>query len=187
MKITATPLAGLFVIEPRVFEDPRGYFIEMHHLLRYQSSGMHQSYVQDNLSFSLRGTLRGLHFQITKPQAKLVQVLTGEVFDVAVDIRPDSSSFGKWFGIRLSEQNKKQFYIPEGFAHGFCVLSENAHFCYKCSAYYDPQDEGGVLWCDQTIGIDWPVKNPILSVKDRQLPHLADLTPEQLYWPTRKK
>ncbi|MBT8366867.1 MAG: dTDP-4-dehydrorhamnose 3,5-epimerase [Deltaproteobacteria bacterium] len=187
MKITATPLEGLLVIQPRVFEDPRGYFIETHHGLRYQECGIDQSFVQDNLSFSVQGTLRGLHFQIAKPQAKIVQALTGEIFDVAVDIRPESSSFGKWFGIHLSEQNKTQLYIPQGFAHGFCVLSENAHFSYKCSNYYDPQDEGGILWSDRTIGIDWPVKDPILSVKDSRFPFLADLAPEQLYQPTRKK
>jgi dTDP-4-dehydrorhamnose 3,5-epimerase len=187
MKITATPLEGLLIIEPRVFEDTRGYFIETHHMLRYQECGIDQSFVQDNLSFSVKGTLRGLHFQITKPQAKLVQVLTGEIFDVAVDIRPESSNFGKWFGIHLSEQNKNQLYIPAGFAHGFCVLSENAHFSYKCSNYYDPQDEGGILWSDRTIGIDWPVKDPIISVKDSRFSYLADLAPEQLYRQTRKK
>jgi dTDP-4-dehydrorhamnose 3,5-epimerase len=181
MKTTATPLEGLIVIEPQIFGDERGFFLETHHQQRYREYGIDRIFVQDNLSFSVKGTLRGLHFQVTKPQAKLVQALTGEVFDVAVDIRPDSATFGKWFGIHLSQQNKYQLFIPEGFAHGFCVLTESAHFAYKCSAYYDPQDEGGILWSDQTIAIDWPLKNPILSEKDSQFSSLSDLAPEALY------
>ena len=177
MKTIATPLDGLVIIEPQIFGDNRGFFLETHHQQRYRECGIDCRFIQDNLSFSEKGTLRGLHFQITNPQAKLVQALTGEIFDVAVDIRPDSNTFGKWFGIRLSEQNKYQLFIPEGFAHGFCVLSDSAHFLYKCSNYYDPQDEGGILWSDQTLAIDWPIINPILSEKDSQLPHLADLTP----------
>ena len=180
MKTIATPLEGLVVIEPRIFGDNRGFFLETHHRQRYRDCGIDRIFVQDNLSFSVKGTLRGLHFQITKPQAKLVQALTGEIFDVAVDIRPHSTTFGQWFGIRLSEHNKCQLFIPEGFAHGFCVLSEGAHFSYKCSEYYDPQDEGGILWSDRGLGIDWPIKSPILSEKDSRFPCLADLAPDIL-------
>jgi dTDP-4-dehydrorhamnose 3,5-epimerase len=180
MKTIATPLDGLILIEPRIFGDNRGFFLETHNQRRYRQCGIDCSFVQDNLSFSVKGTLRGLHFQNANPQAKLVQALTGEIFDVAVDIRPHSTTFGKWFGIRLSEQNKYQLFIPQGFAHGFCVLSDKALFSYKCSAYYDPQDEGGILWSDQTLAIDWPLKNPILSEKDRQLPQLAEIVPDSL-------
>jgi len=180
MKTIATPLEGLVIVEPRVFGDNRGFFLETHHRRKYRDLGIDCRFVQDNLSFSVKGTLRGLHFQVAKPQAKLVQALTGEVFDVAVDIRPDSATFGDWFGIRLSEHNKRQLFIPEGFAHGFCVLSENAHFSYKCSEYYDPRDEGGILWSDQNLAINWPIKNPILSEKDSRFPLLADLNPADL-------
>jgi dTDP-4-dehydrorhamnose 3,5-epimerase len=181
MKTIPTPIDGLVVIEPQVFEDERGYFLEIHHQQRYRESGIDRIFVQDNFSFSVKGTIRGLHYQRTKPQAKLVQALTGEIYDVAVDIRTDSSTFGQWFGIRLSEQNKYQMFIPEGFAHGFCVLSENAHFSYKCSEYYDPQDEGGILWSDQKLAIDWPISNPKISEKDRHLPQLADLEQAALF------
>ena len=175
MKIVKTPLDGLLIIKPRIFGDDRGYFLETHHQLKYQDVGIDCRFVQDNLSFSVKGTLRGLHFQRTKPQAKLIQALTGEIFDVAVDIRPNSSTYGEWFGIHLSEKNRHQLFVPQGFAHGFCVLSESAHFAYKCSEYYDPKDEGGILWSDQTLAIDWPINNPILSEKDRQLPCLSDI------------
>jgi dTDP-4-dehydrorhamnose 3,5-epimerase len=180
MKIIETPLAGLLIIEPRIFGDDRGFFYETHHRQRYRQYGIDRNFVQDNFSYSVKGTLRGLHFQIKNPQAKLVQALTGEIYDVAVDIRPTSATYGQWFGINLSEQNKYQLFIPEGFAHGFCVLSKSAHFFYKCSTYYDPQDEGGILWSDQTLAIDWPIKNPIISGKDCQFPELSDLTPAQL-------
>ena len=175
MKIVKTPLDGLLIIKPRIFGDDRGYFLETHHQLKYQDGGIDCRFVQDNLSFSVKGTLRGLHFQKTKPQAKLIQTLTGEIFDVAVDIRPNSSTYGEWFGIHLSGKNLHQLFVPQGFAHGFCVLSESAHFAYKCSDYYDPQDEGGILWSDQNLAIDWPINNPILSAKDRQLPCLSDI------------
>jgi len=180
MKTIAAPLEGLVIVEPRVFGDNRGFFLETHHRRRYRELGIDRRFVQDNLSFSVKGTLRGLHFQVAKPQAKLVQALTGEIFDVAVDIRPDSATFGDWFGIRLSERNKRQLFIPEGFAHGFCVLSEKAHFSYKCSEYYDPQDEGGILWSDHDLAINWPIENPILSEKDSRFPLLADLNPADL-------
>ena len=175
MQIKATPLDGVLVIEPRVFEDERGYFLEIHHQQRFQSAKIGGVFVQDNLSFSKNNVLRGLHFQKTKPQAKLIQVISGGIFDVAVDLRPDSPTFGQWFGVVLSEENKRQLFVPEGFAHGFCVLSHCAHVAYKCSDYYDPEDEVGLLWSDPDIGIDWPVKDPILSAKDRQLGYLKDL------------
>jgi dTDP-4-dehydrorhamnose 3,5-epimerase len=180
MKILTTPLEGVFVIEPQVFEDHRGFFMETYHQSRYQESGFHRIFVQDNLSFSARGTLRGLHYQIRKPQAKLVQVVTGEIFDVTVDIRPNSPTFSKWTGILLSEQNRRQVFIPEGFAHGFCVLSNTAHFLYKCSDFFNPYDEGGIVWSDPTIGIEWPIKDPVLSEKDKQLPQLSEILPRQL-------
>ena len=186
MKIIETPLEGLLVIEPRIFGDDRGFFFETHHRQRYREYGIDRNFVQDNFSFSVKGTLRGLHFQIKTPQAKLVQALTGEIYDVAVDIRPASATYGQWYGIKLSEQNKYQLFIPEGFAHGFCVLSKSAHFSYKCSAYYDPQDEGGILWSDQTLAIDWPIKNPIISDKDCHLPELSDLTPAEIVVGERK-
>ena len=180
MNILTTPLEGVFIIEPKVFEDDRGFFMETYHQGRYRESGFHRIFVQDNLSFSKQGTLRGLHYQIKQPQAKLVQVFTGEIYDVSVDIRPDSSTFGKWVGILLSDQNRRQVFIPEGFAHGFCVLSTTAHFLYKCSEFYNPYDEGGIVWSDPTIGIKWPIKNPILSEKDKQLPQLSEVLPQQL-------
>ena len=181
MKTIATSLEGLLILEPKVFEDERGYFLETYHGLRYRDSGVKTSFVQDNLSFSKKNILRGLHFQITQPQIKLVQVISGEIFDVAVDIRPTSATFGKWAGVVLSEENKRQLLVPEGFAHGFCVISECAHVAYKCSVYYNPADEGGIRWSDPDIGIDWPVKNPILSDKDRKFPYLSDLAPAQLF------
>jgi len=176
-----TSLKGLLILEPKVFKDQRGYFLETYHHLRYRDCGVDRLFVQDNLSFSTQHTLRGLHFQISEPQTKLVQVITGEIFDVAVDIRPASATFGQWAGIVLSEENKRQLLVPEGFAHGFCVLSQSAHVAYKCSVFYNPADEGGILWSDPAIGIDWPVKDPILSEKDRQFPCLSDLAPDQLY------
>ncbi len=174
MKTVKTPLDGLIIVEPQIFGDHRGFFAETHHQERYREYGIDRTFVQDNISSSVRGTLRGLHFQIKKPQAKLVQALTGEIYDVAVDIRPASATFGQWFGTVLSETDKRQLFIPEGFAHGFCVLSEKALFAYKCSDYYDSDDEGGILWSDQTLAIDWPVATPIVSEKDSRLPHFSD-------------
>ncbi|MBU0995411.1 MAG: dTDP-4-dehydrorhamnose 3,5-epimerase [Proteobacteria bacterium] len=183
MNIIPTPLEGVLIIEPDVYHDQRGFFFETYQKERYQALGIVQDFVQDNISFSKKGTVRGLHFQITKPQAKLVQAITGEIFDVAVDIRPESATFGKWTGIILSEENRRQFLIPEGFAHGFAVLSDTALFSYKCSNYYKADDEGGILFSDPFIGIEWPVQNPILSGKDQKYPGLKDLEPEQLYLP----
>ncbi len=185
MNIITTSIEGVLIIEPAVFKDNRGFFMETYQNERYQEYGISRVFVQDNLSFSVHGTLRGLHYQVKHSQAKLVQVITGEIFDVAVDIRYGSSTFGKWTGAYLSDQNKRQLYIPEGFAHGFCVISKTAHFLYKCSDFYTPEDEYGIHWADSDIGIDWPVKNPIVSEKDRQNPKLCDLLPKQL--PTEEK
>jgi len=149
-------IEGLCVIEPAVHGDSRGYFMETYSLRDMQENGLDMVFVQDNQSMSVKGVLRGLHFQKQFPQGKLVRVIKGEVFDVAVDMRSESETFGKWFGVRLSEENKKQFYIPQGFAHGFLVLSDVAEFCYKCTDFYHPGDEGGLAWNDPTIGIEWP-------------------------------
>jgi len=186
MNIITTSLEGILIIEPRVFKDNRGFFLETYNQNKYQKSGINRLFVQDNLSYSVRGTLRGLHFQIKHPQAKLVQVITGEIFDVAVDIRRGSPTFGKWTGVVLSDQNKRQMFIPEGFAHGFCVLSDTAHFSYKCSDFYAPDDEGGIIWSDPDIGIEWPVKNPIISEKDKYYQRLCELLPAQLSIPGKK-
>ena len=180
MKTIATPLEGLLIIEPRIFGDNRGFFLETHQQQRYREFGIDRIFVQDNLSFSAKGTLRGLHFQISNPQAKLVQALTGEIFDVAVDIRPDSTTFGQWFGVHLSEQNKRQLFIPEGFAHGFCVLSDTALFHYKCSDFYAPECEGGILWSDPAVAIDWPMEVPMVSDKDAKFSFLKDMADDRL-------
>jgi dTDP-4-dehydrorhamnose 3,5-epimerase len=180
MKLAQTELEGVVVIEPRVFEDPRGFFMETFHRERYAALGIRDDFCQDNLSFSSRNTLRGLHYQFPHAQAKLVQVLQGEIFDVAVDIRWGSPNFGRAVAVTLSEGNRRQLFIPEGFAHGFCVLSETALFAYKCSDFYVPDCDRGVLWSDPAIGIRWPVEEPLLSVKDQGLPLLKDIPPEQL-------
>lgn len=166
MKIIDTSLEGVKIIEPKVFGDRRGFFMETYHRKRYHDCSVFPEFVQDNLSFSRQGALRGLHYQFPNEQAKLVQVLQGEVFDVAIDIRRGSPTFGKWAGVQLSAENKRQLFIPEGYAHGFCVLSETTLFLYKCSDFYHPECEGGVLWCDPHLGIDWPFSDPILSEKD---------------------
>lgn len=180
MKIITTSIEGILIIEPKTFKDNRGFFMETYNQKRYNASGINPTFVQDNLSYSLKNTLRGLHFQIKHPQAKLIQVISGEIFDVAVDLRSGSATFGKWTGIHLSDENKRQMYIPKGFAHGFCVLSEFALFHYKCSDFYAPEDEGGLIWSDPDIGIEWPVENPIISEKDNQFQKLFDLTAEKL-------
>jgi dTDP-4-dehydrorhamnose 3,5-epimerase len=166
-------IQGLKVVEPTVFGDQRGYFMETYNYNDFKEAGIDCQFVQDNQSASRKGVLRGLHFQINYPQDKLVRVVKGEVFDVAVDLREGSKTFGKWFGVVLSEENKKQFFIPKGFAHGFLVLSEYAEFCYKVTDFYHPNDEGGLLWNDEKIGVEWPipegmtVEDLILSEKDR--------------------
>lgn len=180
MNIIPTKLKDVLIVEPKVFTDNRGFFMETYHLSRYQSMGIDRQFVQDNLSYSVKGTLRGLHFQINHPQAKLVQVIQGEIFDVAVDIRPGSPTFGQWVGEYLTSDNKRQLFIPEGFAHGFCVLSDTALFLYKCSDVYAPGDEGGILWSDPDIGIVWPVQHPIISEKDSRFSCLSELRKDQL-------
>lgn len=168
MRVIDTKLAGVKIIEPRVFGDARGFFLETFQADRYAEHGMTLPFVQDNHSRSGKGVLRGLHFQKTKPQGKLVRVVRGEVFDVAVDVRPGSPTFGQWEGVVLSDDNKRQYWIPPGLAHGFVVLSESADFEYKCTDYYDPSDEGCLLWNDPAVGIEWPVTSPLLSAKDQQ-------------------
>lgn len=155
IKVTKCPIEGLCVIEPTVHGDARGYFMETYNKKDMEEAGLNMVFVQDNQSSSVKGVLRGLHFQKQYPQGKLVRVVKGSVFDVAVDLRSGSETYGKWFGVELSEENKKQFYIPEGFAHGFLVLSDVAEFCYKCTDFYHPGDEGGLAWNDPEIGIDW--------------------------------
>ena len=186
MKIHPTSLEGVFVIQPQVFADSRGFFAETFHQEKYGKIGIHHPFVQDNLSRSVQSTLRGLHYQLKHPQAKLVQVIQGAIFDVAVDIRRGSPTFGKWTGVELTDENKRQIYIPEGFAHGFCVLSATAYVTYKCSDLYAPDDEGGILYSDPDIGIRWPVAEPLLSEKDGQYPTLKAVPEERLpvYTPT---
>ena len=156
IKVTKAPIEGLYVIEPTVHGDSRGYFMETYNYNDMKECGLDMVFVQDNQSKSSKGVLRGLHYQINHPQGKLVRVIKGRVFDVAVDIRKGSSTYGKWFGVELSEENKKQFLISPGFAHGFLVLSDEAEFCYKCTDFYHPDDEGGIAWNDPSIGIVWP-------------------------------
>ena len=176
MKVSNTKLQGCLIIEPRVFGDERGFFLETFQADRYtREAGIDLPFVQDNHSRSAVGVLRGLHFQKTKPQGKLVRVVRGEVYDVAVDIRKGSATFGEWEGLILSEDNKKQFWVPPGFAHGFVVLSDTADFEYKCTDYYDPSDEGSILWSDPDLDIPWPIANPVLSAKDESAKRLVDL------------
>jgi dTDP-4-dehydrorhamnose 3,5-epimerase len=175
--MVATPdsiLKEVLIIEPRVFRDTRGYFMETFQSERYAGCGIPGPFVQDNLSFSTRGVLRGLHYQIGRAQGKLVQVLQGEVFDVAVDIRQGSPTFGRWTGVVLSAENNRQLYIPAGFAHGFCVRSETALFIYKCTDYYDTASERGLRWDDPELAIDWRIEKPVVSDKDRVYPTLAE-------------
>ncbi len=179
LKCTEKSLPGVLQIEPAVFEDDRGFFLETYHAEKYAAAGLNQAFVQDNHSHSRRFTLRGLHYQLRNPQGKLVYVLSGEIFDIAVDIRLGSPTFGRWTGTLLSESNKRQLYVPEGFAHGFCVLSDTADVLYKCTDLYTPGDEYGVLWSDPTADIVWPIENPILSEKDAKNPRLNDV-PEDL-------
>ena len=183
IKITKAPIEGLYIIEPAVHGDCRGYFMETYNQQDLREAGLNMVFVQDNQSMSVKGVLRGLHFQKEHPQGKLVRVIRGEVFDVAVDLRQNSPSFGRWHGVILSAENRKQFYIPEGFAHGFLVLFDTAEFCYKCTDFYHPGDEGGIIWNDPAIGIQWPnvIGNTLsdgtplnLSEKDQKWPTLQD-------------
>lgn len=174
-KFTETKIKNLYVIDVTVFGDNRGYFMETYSDQAFKENGLNYTFVQDNQSSSRKGVLRGLHFQRTYPQSKLVRVLKGEVFDVAVDLRKDSETYGQWVGVLLSEENKKQFLIPKGFAHGFVVTSDYAEFAYKCDDFYHPEDEGGLLWNDSDVGIEWPdVGEIILSEKDKKNPTLAE-------------
>ena len=176
MNVIKTKLKDCVIIEPKVFGDERGFFLETFQEDRYADlAGISLPFVQDNHSRSSKDVLRGLHFQKTKPQGKLVRVVRGEVYDVAVDIRADSSTYGQWEAVILSEENKTQFWVPPGFAHGFVVLSESADFEYKCTDSYDPSDEGSLLWDDPDLNIPWPIDNPKLSEKDANAPLLADL------------
>ena len=180
MKVVETELPGVMVLEPAVYADERGFFMESWNRRRYEGFGIPTDFVQDNLSYSTRGVLRGLHFQNPNAQAKLVSVLWGEVFDVAVDVRVGSPNFGEWVGIALSAENKRQLYVPEGFAHGFVVTGEEALVSYKCTAYYDPKAEHSLLWNDPELGIDWPVEIPLLSAKDGSAPRLSEIPKERL-------
>lgn len=176
MKVIQTKLKDCVIIKPKVFGDERGFFLETFQAERYTTrAGINLPFVQDNHSRSSRGVLRGLHFQIKKPQGKLVRVVKGEVYDVAVDIREGSTTFGQWEAVILSEENKIQFWVPPGFAHGFLVLSETADFEYKCTDYYDASDEGSILWNDPDLNIPWPIDNPFLSDKDSKAEKLIDL------------
>ena len=176
MKFHATPLPGVVVVEPQVFEDARGFFMETYHAPRFAEAGIAQKFVQDNHTRSVKHTLRGLHFQVTRPQGKLVRVVAGEVFDVAVDLRRGAPTFARWHGVTLSAENRLQIYIPPGFAHGFCVLSDTADVIYKCTEVYDPGGDRAIRWDDPAIGIDWPVQDPILSAKDAAAPTLDTYT-----------
>jgi dTDP-4-dehydrorhamnose 3,5-epimerase len=181
VNVIKTQLPGVLVLEPKVFADARGFFVETWSRQRYREAGVPCDFVQDNLSFSAQGTLRGLHFQHPRGQGKLVQILSGAVFDVAVDIQPDSATFGQWVGIELCAEKHNQVYIPPGFAHGFYVRTESALFSYKCTDYYSPQTEGGILWNDPDIGIQWPLEgSPTLSDKDRRYGRLRDVPRERL-------
>ena len=176
MNIIKTKLQDYVIIEPKIFDDKRGFFLETFQTSRYADlAGIILPFVQDNHSRSSKGVLRGLHFQKTKPQGKLVRVVRGEVYDVAVDIRRDSNTFGQWEAVVLSEDNKKQVWVPPGFAHGFVTLSDIADFEYKCTDYYNPEDEVSILWSDPSLDIAWPVENPILCDKDANAKRLVDL------------
>ncbi len=180
MKVTKTPLDGVLIVEPTVFSDSRGFFMEGWHNEKYKASGIPHMFVQDNISLSKKGVLRGIHFQNPGEQGKLVSVLAGSVFDVAVDVRPESPTFKKWVGVELSADNKRQLFIPAGYGHGFCVLSDEALFVYKCTEYYRKDYEHTVRWDDPDIGVDWPTGEHIMSEKDASAPRLQELGPEAL-------
>ena len=174
MRVVSTDIPAVVVIEPDVYKDGRGFFLETYHADRYAAHGIHGPFVQDNHSRSAGGTLRGLHLQLQRPQGKLVRVIEGEIFDVAVDVRRGSATFGRWVAVTLSADNFKQVYVPPGFAHGFCVVSPIAQVEYKCTDLYDPASEIGILWNDPALGIAWPVREPILSPRDSRHPTLAE-------------
>lgn len=178
MKVIETQLPGVLIFEPKVFGDQRGFFTETFQQQRYSEAGIDLPFVQDNHSRSARGVLRGLHFQLTRPQGKLVRVSRGAVYDVAVDINPKSPTCGQYVGVELNDENHRQLWVPPGYAHGFCVLSDVADFIYKCTDYYFPDDEGGLLWNDADVQIPWPIENPQLSAKDKLNPTLSQLIAE---------
>ena len=180
LQIIETALPGVVIVKPRVFEDPRGFFMETYRQNVLAEAGIHENFVQDNHSHSSRGVLRGLHYQLQRPQAKLCRVAQGEVLDIAVDVRLGSPTFGKWVSVVLSGENRQQLFIPKGFAHGFVVRSETADFLYKCSDYFDGADDRGVLWNDPAIGIDWQTDEPILSDKDKRYLPLNEIAHDQL-------
>jgi dTDP-4-dehydrorhamnose 3,5-epimerase len=175
MEFKATPLPGLVIVQPKVFRDPRGFFLEVYHEEKFRRAGIDAAFVQDNHSFSVHGVLRGLHGQLRRPQGKLVRAIEGEIYDVAVDLRRRSPTFRRWVGLRLSGETLEQLYIPPGFAHGFCVLSERAQVEYKCTALYDPADEFGIVWNDPELAIDWPLSQPVVSQKDAGFPPLKEV------------
>lgn len=175
MHVVETPLPGVLLIEPRVHRDDRGFFVETYHAARYREAGLPAEFVQDNQSRSVQGTLRGLHWQWRRPQGKLVRAIEGAIFDVAVDVRPESPTFGQWFGTELTADNFRQMFIPVGFGHGFCVLSPFAQIEYKCTDYYDADGESGLAWDDPDVGIAWPITSPLLSPRDRQHPRFLQL------------
>lgn len=183
MRFVRTELPDVIIIEPDVHKDPRGFFLETYHAEKYREGGITPPFVQDNHSRSVRDTLRGLHLQRTRPQGKLVRVIEGEIYDVAVDVRPGSPTFGRWVAVTLSAENFKQVYVPPGFAHGFCVLSEAAQVEYKCTDLYNPSDEVGIAWNDAALGIAWPITAPILSARDQnhrplvEVKHLLEANP----------
>jgi dTDP-4-dehydrorhamnose 3,5-epimerase len=179
VQFTKTALPDVFLIEPDVFKDDRGFFMETYHQRKYAEGGIGQVFIQDNYSHSRYGILRGLHYQLKNAQGKLILVITGEIFDIVVDIRLGSPKFGQWLGTHLSAENRRQIFVPEGFAHGFIVLSDSVDVIYKCTDFYNPGDEYGIFWADPTIGIDWPIRNPILSDKDSKNPKLSEI-PEEL-------
>ncbi len=183
MNVDTTPLPGVLVVTPKVFGDARGFFLETFSAERYAAAGITGPFVQDNWSRSAKGILRGLHFQHPNPQGKLVQVMRGAAYDVVADVRTGSPTFGRWFGVELTSENKKQLWVPPGFAHGFCALSDDTDFVYKCTALYSPKDEHSVRWNDPAIGIDWPVKEPLLSKKDAAAPLLRDAPSLPVYTP----
>jgi dTDP-4-dehydrorhamnose 3,5-epimerase len=175
MLVNPTELAGLLLIEPRCFRDARGFFLESFQAERYRDVGIPDTFVQDNHSRSRQGVLRGLHFQVKRPQAQIVTVIRGRIFDVAVDLRRASATFGRWYGIELSDEGPRQLFMAPGFAHGFCVLSEFADLHYKVSRLYDHTDEGGLNWNDSDVGIRWPIEAPVISERDGAYPHLSEL------------
>ncbi len=180
MNIIKTKISGLLIIEPKSYKDERGFFLESYHSKRYKEAGISDQFVQDNHSRSMHGVLRGLHFQVKHPQSQIVTVIQGRIFDVAVDLRLDSSTFGKWFGTELSDKGPRQLYMRPGIAHGFCVLSEWADLHYKVSQHYDAHDEGGLNWNDPEVGIVWPIENPLVNARDAAFPLLKEINKDQL-------